>query len=101
MSARGFPEKHCTEQDVRRYMGSDSGYDADVWKRAAQELGLHGLTVPEQFDGSGASTSPAYAESLGVRPRATHEVATKRCCHCSITAGSTPRSRTQPWMPPG
>jgi alkylation response protein AidB-like acyl-CoA dehydrogenase len=51
---RGFLEKQCSEQDVRRLMGTESGYDDEVWRRAAQELGLHGLAVPEAYDGSGA-----------------------------------------------
>lgn len=52
--ARGFLEKQSTEQDVRRHMDTASGYDAEVWTRPAQELGLHGLAIPEEFDGSGA-----------------------------------------------
>jgi alkylation response protein AidB-like acyl-CoA dehydrogenase len=51
---RGFLDKQSTEQDVRYVMNTDTGYDADVWARAAQELGLHGLAVPEEFGGSGA-----------------------------------------------
>jgi 3-oxochol-4-en-24-oyl-CoA dehydrogenase len=52
---RGFLEKQSTERDVRRLMETDSGFDPDVWIRAAQELGLHGLALPEEFEGSGAS----------------------------------------------
>ncbi|MEZ0365825.1 acyl-CoA dehydrogenase [Mycobacterium sp. pUA109] len=51
---RGFLEKHSTQRDVRQLMETDPGFDADVWARAAQELGLHGLALPEEFDGSGA-----------------------------------------------
>jgi alkylation response protein AidB-like acyl-CoA dehydrogenase len=51
---RGFLEKQSAEQDVRRLMESESGFDVDVWTRAAQELGLHGLALPAEFDGSGA-----------------------------------------------
>ncbi|OHV06970.1 acyl-CoA dehydrogenase [Mycobacterium talmoniae] len=51
---RGFLEKQSTERDVRRLMETDSGFDTDTWTRAAQELGLHGLALPEEFDGSGA-----------------------------------------------
>ena len=49
---REFLEKQSTERDVRRLMETDSGFDPDVW---AQELGLHGLALPEEFEGSGAS----------------------------------------------
>jgi 3-oxochol-4-en-24-oyl-CoA dehydrogenase len=62
---RGFLEKQSTEQDVRRVMETGSGYDADVWMRAAQELGLHGLAVPEEFDGGGAG--PVELMSLNAR----------------------------------
>jgi 3-oxochol-4-en-24-oyl-CoA dehydrogenase len=54
-AVRGFLDKQSTEQDVRRLMETDSGFDADVWIRAAQELGLHGLALSEEFEGSGAS----------------------------------------------
>ena len=31
--------------EVRRLMQTDTGYDAAVWQRLAQELGLTGLTI--------------------------------------------------------
>jgi 3-oxochol-4-en-24-oyl-CoA dehydrogenase len=51
---RGFLDKVSTEDDVRRLMGTEPGYDPAVWRRAAQELGIHGLAVPEGLDGAGA-----------------------------------------------
>ncbi|MGV0715534.1 acyl-CoA dehydrogenase family protein [Mycolicibacterium sp. XJ662] len=58
---RRFLEKHSPEESVRRWMSDDSSYDPHVWQLAATELGLHGLSVPEEFAGSGAG----YCE-LGV-----------------------------------
>jgi alkylation response protein AidB-like acyl-CoA dehydrogenase len=39
--------------EVRRLAGTADGYDRLVWKQMAQELGLHGLAIPEQYGGSG------------------------------------------------
>ncbi len=50
---RGFLEKRSGPDEVRRQM--DAGHDRDTWLRAARELGLHGLAVPEEYGGSGAS----------------------------------------------
>jgi alkylation response protein AidB-like acyl-CoA dehydrogenase len=52
---RRFLEKRSAEAEVRRLMETDSGYDDGVWKQAANELGLQGLIIPEQWGGSGAS----------------------------------------------
>ncbi len=54
-TVRGFLEKRSTDDVVRTVMETDSGHDPAVWARAAQELGLHGLAVPEEYDGSGAT----------------------------------------------
>lgn len=42
---------------VRRLMDTDAGYDEATWRRMASELGLHGIAVPEQFGGAGATTA--------------------------------------------
>jgi alkylation response protein AidB-like acyl-CoA dehydrogenase len=39
--------------EVRRLMQTDTGYDAAVWQRLAQELGLTGLTIEEKYGGAG------------------------------------------------
>jgi alkylation response protein AidB-like acyl-CoA dehydrogenase len=39
--------------EVRRLMQTDTGYDAAVWRRLAQELGLTGLTIEEKYGGAG------------------------------------------------
>jgi 3-oxochol-4-en-24-oyl-CoA dehydrogenase len=58
---RDFLQKRCPESEVRRIADAANGYDHDVWLQAAQELGLHGLTLPEELGGSGAT-----AVELGV-----------------------------------
>ena len=39
---------------VREVMESETGYDAALWTRCAQELGLQGLALAERVGGSGA-----------------------------------------------
>src|SRR5581483_6474591 len=52
---RNFLEKRAGLEELRRLTGSDPGYDPGVWAQAARELGLHGLVVPEEYGGSGAT----------------------------------------------
>jgi alkylation response protein AidB-like acyl-CoA dehydrogenase len=52
-SVRGFLERTSGEQQVRRLMATDEGYDPEVWRRMSAELGLQGLIIPERFGGSG------------------------------------------------
>jgi alkylation response protein AidB-like acyl-CoA dehydrogenase len=52
---RAFLDKRCGIDEVRAQADSERGYDASVWTQAAQELGLHGLVVPEEYGGSGAT----------------------------------------------
>ena len=51
---RDFLAKRSTERDVRQLMETTAGYDPAVWTKAAGELGLPGLIIPEHFGGSGA-----------------------------------------------
>ena len=52
---RGFFRSSSTSQDVRRLIADQRGYDETVWRRMADELGVQGLDIPEQYGGSGAS----------------------------------------------
>ena len=45
--------KLSSSADVRRAMESPLGYEEPVWRRLARELGLAGLTLPEELGGSG------------------------------------------------
>jgi alkylation response protein AidB-like acyl-CoA dehydrogenase len=54
-SIRRFLGHYSSEADVRRLMDTDEGYDPSVWSRMANELGLQGLVIPEEYGGSGAS----------------------------------------------
>lgn len=40
---------------VRELMFAEQGYDEAVWRQMAGELGLHGIAVPEEYGGAGAT----------------------------------------------
>ena len=50
---RAFLEKRSDEKAVRAAMVSERGWDPEVWKQLAQELGLAGLVIPEEHGGAG------------------------------------------------
>ena len=50
---RRFLTEKAPSEAVRRWMDSEQGYDLDLWNQMAQQLGLHGLAVPEEFGGAG------------------------------------------------
>ena len=54
-SVRRFLDDKSPEVEVRRLMETAEGYDEAVWKQMADQLGLQGLTIPEEFGGSGYS----------------------------------------------
>jgi alkylation response protein AidB-like acyl-CoA dehydrogenase len=52
-SVRRFLEDKSPESEVRRLMETTEGYDPAVWDQMAQQLGLQGLAIPEEYGGSG------------------------------------------------
>jgi alkylation response protein AidB-like acyl-CoA dehydrogenase len=52
---RDFMEKRSPAEEVRELAETATGYDTGVWAQAAEEIGLHGLTIPERHGGSAAS----------------------------------------------
>ena len=52
---RQFLDDKSDEQAVRALMATEKGYDDAVWRQMAEQLGLQGLIVPEQYGGSGFS----------------------------------------------
>jgi alkylation response protein AidB-like acyl-CoA dehydrogenase len=50
---RRFLERQCPISRVRATMADPAAGD-EIWNRAAGELGLPALTVPEEYDGAGA-----------------------------------------------
>jgi alkylation response protein AidB-like acyl-CoA dehydrogenase len=45
----------CPPDEVRRLMGTELGYDREVWRGWATKSGLAGLAVPEEYGGGGFS----------------------------------------------
>ena len=52
-TVRQFFSDKSDEQAVREQMQSSRGWDPDVWKQMAEEIGLAGLIVPESYGGAG------------------------------------------------
>ncbi len=50
-AARAFLADHSSPQQVRQAMESKLGYDAEVWKRIAAELGWTAVAIPEEYGG--------------------------------------------------
>ncbi|GIU83823.1 MAG: acyl-CoA dehydrogenase [Acidimicrobiales bacterium] len=50
---RQFLENKSPESEVRRLMETTEGYDPEVWKQMAEQMGLQGLIVPEEYGGAG------------------------------------------------
>jgi alkylation response protein AidB-like acyl-CoA dehydrogenase len=50
---RRFFEEKSPSTEVRRLMETSEGYDPGVWKQMAEELGLQGIHVPEEYGGQG------------------------------------------------
>ncbi|HEX6395092.1 MAG TPA: acyl-CoA dehydrogenase family protein [Acidimicrobiales bacterium] len=54
-AVRRFLDDKSPESEVRRLMETTEGYDPAVWSQMAEQLGLEGLIIPEEFGGSGFS----------------------------------------------
>ena len=52
-AVRRFLDDKSSEAEVRRLMDTTDGYDPAVWKQMAEQLGLQGLIIPEEYGGSG------------------------------------------------
>jgi alkylation response protein AidB-like acyl-CoA dehydrogenase len=69
---RAFLQEHSGEAAVRAHMASARGYDLDVWRQLAEQLGLAGLVIPEEYGGAGMG----YVELLVVM----EELGRALCC---------------------
>ena len=52
-TVRSFLENKSSEEAVRELMETEDGYDAAVWSQMGEQMGLQGLSIPEEFGGSG------------------------------------------------
>lgn len=60
-AVRGLLANKSTESAVRKSMESAEGFDRDLWLQLSEQMGLHGLAIPEQYGGEGFGS-----EELGV-----------------------------------
>ena len=54
-TVRAFLESKSPETAVREQMETEDGYDEAVWTQMAEQMGLQGLHIPEEYGGSGFS----------------------------------------------
>ena len=52
-TVRSFLENKSSEEAVRVQMETEDGYDGAVWSQMGEQMGLQGLSIPEEFGGSG------------------------------------------------
>ncbi|WP_330255211.1 acyl-CoA/acyl-ACP dehydrogenase [Nocardia sp. NBC_00565] len=52
-TVRRFLTEKSPSAAVRHWMESDQGHDPAVWRQLAEQLGLHGLALPEEYGGAG------------------------------------------------
>jgi len=52
-TVRSFLENKSSEEAVREQMETEDGYDVAVWSQMGEQMGLQGLSIPEEFGGSG------------------------------------------------
>lgn len=52
-TVRAFLDSKSAEEAVRQQMETDNGFDTAVWTQMAEQMGLQGLHIPEEYGGSG------------------------------------------------
>ncbi|PND57399.1 acyl-CoA dehydrogenase [Mycobacterium sp. ENV421] len=66
-SVAALIDKHASPAAVRDAMESDLGYDASLWSKLCEQVGVAALVVPEELGGAGGELADAAAvlEELG------------------------------------
>jgi len=54
-TVRAFLDSKSSETAVREQMETETGFDTAVWSQMGEQMGLQGLSIPEEFGGSGYS----------------------------------------------
>ncbi|QES48788.1 acyl-CoA dehydrogenase [Streptomyces venezuelae] len=49
--------KHCGPDEVKAAVRTDTGYDRELWRRLAGQLGLPGTALPEEYGGVGCTAA--------------------------------------------
>ncbi|WP_193045586.1 acyl-CoA dehydrogenase family protein [Mycolicibacterium baixiangningiae] len=65
-AVRDLLRSRCTEQDVRRVLAGDEGFDRDLWRRLADQ-GVTGIVIDSDYGGVGLGPAEleAVAEEAG------------------------------------
>ena len=102
--AADFLTNKSSEAEVRRLMETEDGYDPAVWSQMAEQLGLQGLAIPEEFGGSGYSYVAlcAILEEMGRRLLfaplfSTLALAANQQFPSDYTAATTPNPTAATW----
>lgn len=66
-SVRSLLARHSDSAAVRKAITLPDGYDADLWQKLVEQIGVAALAVPEEYDGVGASLAETHVvlEELG------------------------------------
>ena len=69
-SARSFLAEHSSSECIRQAMETECGYDTDLWRRIAGELGWPAIVIPEEYGGLGLGPIELVAlmEEMGGAP---------------------------------
>jgi len=97
-SARDFCRDKSSIPAVRALLGSDKGFDPEVWKEMVA-LGWLGIAIPEQFGGSemGFGSVVPLAESMGRHLLTTPFFSTTLAAQAILRAGDA--SQKEAWLP--
>lgn len=84
----------CTEQDVRRVMDGDEGFDRGLWRRLA-ELGVTGMLIDPRYGGAGLGPLEleAVTEETGAALLPSPFIPSGVLAASLIQAAGTPRDR--------
>ncbi len=100
-AARSFLAEASSSERVRAAMASDLGYDPEVWKRIASELGWPAAIVPEDCGGLGLGAVEliALAEVMGEALLCSPFFATV-CLAAQAVLGAGSAEQRQRWLAP-
>ncbi|MBW1885484.1 MAG: acyl-CoA dehydrogenase family protein [Deltaproteobacteria bacterium] len=95
-TVRGLLSDQSDEQAVRTQMETERGWDDEVWRQLAEQVGLTGLIIPESYGGAGFGYAElcVVAEEMGrallCAPfLSTAVMATNALLHCATDAAKS------------
>jgi alkylation response protein AidB-like acyl-CoA dehydrogenase len=99
-AVRGFLADKSPSEAVRRAMTSEEGYDRAVWAQTAEQLGLQGLAIPEEYGGAGAGSIELgiVLEEMGRALLPAPFLSTVALAGQALVAGDNEQAKSQ-WLP--